>query len=111
MSQQMKYMKSPLTTVFHDFLNSTDTCFHVLHEVLQLPSNMLRVPQPVGTTVPSVPTMGYGFADPRDLRQRSSDLCLGSDMSFGNNFGRGGLEESQKFPIPFTSTFCTMEKK
>ena len=70
----------------------------MLHEVLQLPSNMLRVPQPVGTIVPSVPTMGYGFADPRDLRQRSSDLCLGSDMGFGNIFGRGGLEESQKFP-------------
>lgn len=60
----------------------------LLDEVLQLPDSPSMA---MGSSfpaqklhslqVPTVPTMGCGFADPRDLRQQSSDLCLGSDMS------------------------------
>ena len=56
----------------------------VAWQVLQLPEaqNVIGVPwlpSHAGNML-RVPTMGCGYADPRDLRQQSEDLHLGSNM-------------------------------
>ena len=53
-------------------------------QVLQLPETQSVIglpwlPSHAGNTL-RVPTMGCGYADPRDLRQQSEDLHLGSNM-------------------------------